>query len=104
MAGQILQRNTYVWAGAWVLIERRRLVLEEQGGKVVLHVPAHIGSQVVDQEVGADALGQAVADGGYLQVRTLDHPEVALDPSQLLAGATTQVASISSAGSEVRMA
>lgn len=37
--------------------------------------------QEADQRVGADTLGQAVVDGGNLDI-TLEHPEAAIDISQ----------------------
>ncbi len=65
----------------------RVVVVEEQGGRRAAHVPFDAAGEHAEEDVGADAIGEAVVDGPDLEVHPLEAAEGALDPAEALAGA-----------------
>ena len=65
----------------------RVVLVEQDGGEPLAHVPFDVVGEHAQQHVSAHALGEVVVDGPHLEIDGLDAVEGALDPAQSLVGA-----------------
>jgi hypothetical protein len=60
------------------------VILEEDGGEGLAHVPLEVIGEHAEEDVGAHAVGEAMVDGSDLEIDGLDRAEGALDEGEAL--------------------
>lgn len=64
----------------------RVMVVEQQGGEALTHVPFDVVGEHAQQDVGTHALGGTVMNGPDLEVHGLEASEGTLDPTEAFVG------------------
>src|SRR5690242_10822123 len=62
------------------------VIVEEDGGEAMAHVPFDIVGEHAEEDVGTDAVAEAVVDGTNLEIDGLDRAKGALDLAEALVG------------------